>query len=292
MNTTGIQNYLSNVFHPVYTFDPINSNFTPKLELSNIDTYSGNVASVFRVDVGDSNSNVYVGSNAGNAFDTLNSCSNVTAVGYGAASGISNVSNSVFVGWYAGANTTSTIDVISIGKSAGGNGSRNIYIGTSNGTTGNNNILIGHYISPTAVSNQIRIGYSNQIPIAADLSRNWVGLGGVLTPINGTGTLDVSGSTRSTGGYVSIQSNISVGIGSQTIGTIKKGIIHVSAIDASSSANRAAYTYFAWTTSNVSSMASTSNGDTDIVTSGTDIQISNTTTTKTYGYSITYFPLP
>jgi hypothetical protein len=42
----------------------------------------------------------------------------------------------------------------------------------------------------------------------------------------------------------------------------------------------------------VTSLASSSNGDTDITTSTTNIQISNVTTTKTYDYSITYFPLP
>lgn len=293
MNTTGIQNYLSNVFRPVYTFDTITSNFTPKLELSNIDTYSGNTVSVFTAAVGDANNNVYVGSNAGNAYNRLQACSNVTAIGYGAGSGISNVDNSVYLGYYAGTRTSNTTDVIAIGYEVKGGGNSNIFVGNVTGTTGNSNIFIGHSIDiSTSVSNQIRIGYANQIPIAADLARNWVGLGGVLSPINGSGTLDVSGSTRSTGGYVSIQSNISAGVGSTTIGEVKKGIIHVSAIDQASSANRAAYTYFAWTTSNVTAMASTSNGATNITTSGSNLQISNTATTKTYDYSITYFPLP
>lgn len=195
MNTTGIQNYLSNVFRPIVEYNTTSFNFIPKLELSNIDTYSGNVVSVIRADVGDSFSNVYVGLLAGNSIVNTNSCSNVSAFGYGAGSNISNVSNSVFIGSYAGKSTSSTTDVISIGKYAGGIGSANIYIGTNTGLTNNgtSNILIGHYIDLSGASNQVRIGYSNQIPIAADISNKWVGLGGYTSPVFQNDKLDVSG---------------------------------------------------------------------------------------------------
>ena len=298
MNTTGIQNYLSNVFRPFVLYDTATSNFVPKLEMSNIDTYSGNVVSVFRADVGDPASNVYVGSNSGNPFifGEYRSCANVTAVGYGAGRIISNCSNSVYLGNEAGATSSNNQSVISIGYQSGqaGLGVSNIFIGTgTKSTTGSSNIFIGHGIDLSSVSNQIRIGYGTNIPIAADLSRNWVGLAGLTSPVDiSYSSVDISGTTRSTGGYISIQSNVSAGVGSTTIGTIKKGIIHVSAVDRASSANRAAYIYFAWTTSNVTSLASSSNGDTNITTSSTSLQISNATTTKTYDYSITYFPLP
>ena len=333
MNTTGIQNYLSNVFRPVYTYDTTTLNFTPRLELSNIDTYSGNSVNVFTAAVGDSNNNVYVGRSAGNAYNFLQACRNVTALGVGAASAISNDSNCVYIGYYAGSGSSNSDDVISIGMDSRGNGDSNIFIGTSNGTQGNSNILIGHKIAPVSATNQIRIGLSNQIPIAADLCLNWVGLGGPLSPSNDDNKLDISGNTqiqgqlginvapgtrtlfvsgnfgatdasgnildfsngltRSTGGYVSIQSNVSAGVGTTTIGVVKKGIIHVSAIDqASPAANHAAYIYFASTTTNIASMSSLSNGDTNITTSTSNIQISNASTSKTYDYSITYFPLP
>ena len=331
MNTTGVQNYLSNVFRPIYTFDTTTSNFTPRLELSNVDIYSGNTLSVFTAAVGDANSNVYVGSNAGNPFNITRGARNITALGYGAASNISNNSNSVYIGYYAGANISNSTDVISIGTNSVGGGSANIFLGTETGTVGSSNILIGHYITLSNVSNQIRIGYRNQIPIAADMCRNWVGLGGVVSPVDASNNVDVSGNMRiqgnlgirtspngrtldisgsfrslangnsldfsgsflqSTGGFVSTQGTISAGVGNTTIGTLKRGIIHVSAVDQSSSANRAAYTYFAWTTSNTSSMSSSINGDTNIATSGTNIQLVNITSTKTYNYSITYFPLP
>jgi hypothetical protein len=333
MNTTGIQNYLSNVFRPIYTYDTTTSNFTPRLELSNIDVYSGNTVSVFTAAVGDSNSNVYVGSNAGNPFNITRACRNITALGFGAASNISNDSNSVYIGYYAGSAGSNSRDVISIGTNSGGNGVSNIFIGSSNGTVGQNNILIGHSIAPSNVSNQVRIGLGSQIPIAADLCLSWVGLGGALSPVDANNKLDISGNTRiqgqlginilpggrtldvngnfratdasgnildfsnavtrSTGGFASIQSNSSVTGGVQTIGQIKKGIIHVSTVNQASSADRAAYIYFAWTTSNVTSMSALSNGRTNITTSSTNIQITDTSlTTQTYDYSITYFPLP
>jgi hypothetical protein len=354
MNTTGVQNYLSNVFQPIYTFDAITSTFLPKLELSNIDTYSGNTVSVFTAAVGDSNSNVYVGSNAGNLFNFTRNCSNVTALGFGAGSNISNVTNSVYIGWYAGAGGSNISDTIAIGSGAAATRSANIFLGTETGTTGESNIFIGHYISPSNVSNQIRIGYSNQIPIAADLSRNWVGIGGFTTPVfanekldvsgnlyvlgtvgintepgvtttldvngnfqsddgegllrfkttatesvlslsnyvSGTAALNIAGLTTSTTGYSSIQGSVEVDGASETIGTLKKGILLVSAVSQTDSAERAAYVYFAWTLSNVTALSATSNSTTDIALSTSNIQISNGATVHTYDYSITYFPLP
>lgn len=333
MSTIGIQNYLSNVFRPIYVYDTTSSLFVPRLELSNIDNYSGNTLSVFTAAVGDSNSNVYVGSNAGNPYTTTRACRNVTALGYGAASNISNDSNSIYIGWYAGSDGSNSQDVISIGTNSGGNGSSNIFIGTNTGTAGSSNILIGHYIDPGVVSNQIRIGYRNQIPLAGDLSKNWVGIGGVLTPsylynnldvsgnskfvgnvginINpGTRTLDVNGNfraqdaslntldfnagvTRSTGGYISVQSNIAVAAAATTIGTLKKGTVMVSAVNQSDSADYAARILIAYTSSNAVDIGSNvAAGDASITLSGSNIEITDTTNTTIYDYSITYFPLP
>lgn len=200
MSTAGIQNYLSNVFRPFYTYDTFTSNFTPRLDLTNVDTFSGNIVNVTRVDVGDSNNNVYVGNASGNPYNLLQDCRNVTALGYFSGNEISNVSNSVYLGNSAGAKNTSVTDVIAIGSNAGNDttiGSYNIFVGSSTKSTfGSSNILLGHNIQVSNVSNQVRIGYSNQIPIAADLSRNWVGLGGPLTPVDANNKLDVSGNAR------------------------------------------------------------------------------------------------
>jgi hypothetical protein len=292
--------------------------------------------SVTRVDVGDSNNNVYVGLRAGNAYNVLKDCSNVTALGYSAGSNISNVSNSVYLGYAAGANNTAIRDNIAIGSNAGNDatiGSYNILIGSDTKSAfGTSNILLGHGISASNVSNQVRIGLSNQIPIAADVSTIWVGLGGPLTPVDANNKLDVSGNvriqgqlginitpgnrtldvngnfratdasgnildfqgnglTRSTGGFTSIHSNVFFA-GFANIGPIRKGIIHVSTVDRNNSASRAAYIYFAWSTTNVTVMSSTSNGSANITTSLGNIQLSNSASASTYDYSITYFPMP
>ena len=312
MNTTGIQNYLSNVFRPFVIYDAPTSTFVPKLEMSNIDTYSGNTVSLFRADVGDQASNVYIGSNSGNPyiFGEYRSCANVTAVGYSAARIISNCSNSVYIGNQAGATSSNNQSVISIGYQSGqaGLGVSNIFIGTgTKSTLGSSNIFIGHGIDLSSVSNQIRIGYGTNIPIAADISLNRVGIGGITTPSR---TLDVSGTfrvqdpssnvldfsngfTRSTGGYASIQSDISVNAAATTIGQLKKGVVLISAVNKNDSADRAARMVLAYTTSNITDIGSNvAAGDASITFSTSNIQITDITNTTTYGYNITYFPLP
>lgn len=298
MNTTGVQNYLSNVFRPIVEYNTTTSNFVPKLELSNIDTYSGNIVSVFRADVGDSNNNVYVGSNAGNSLVDLKSCSNVSAFGYSAGRNISNDLNSVYLGYNAGVGNIGTRSIIGIGSGAGGGGIglSNIFIGTNTkSATGSRNIFLGHEIDLSSVSDQLRIGYRNRIPIAADMSRNWVGLGGVLSPINGTGTLDVSGSTRSTGGYTSIQGVRSLA-DPTPIGVIKKGSIFISGVDQLDSTFYVSRIYFASASaaSSTYSLASSSNG-LQVMFSGSNIYIASDfgySGSGSVDYSITYFPLP
>lgn len=338
MNTTGIQNYLSNVFHPVYTYDTTSSNFVAKLEVSNIDNYSGNTISVFTAAVGDSNSNVYVGSNAGNPYNITRNVFNVTALGYGAASNISNDSNSVYIGWYAGSSGSNSANVISIGANSGGNGSSNIFIGTDTGSVGTSNVLIGHFIDVSSSSNQIRIGYSNQIPIAADLSKNWVGLGGVLTPsyafnsldvsgnskfagnlgINvnpGTRTLDVNGNfraadtstnildfsngiTRSFKGFNSDSSTIVIPYsGSSVIGTLRRGIIALTAFDTSGIYNARMIYVAELTGPTIAVLSSSVAGASPPVFeyNTSNIIVSNTVVASgnvTYAWSITYFPSP
>jgi hypothetical protein len=102
-------------------------------------------------------------------------------------------SNNVFLGHSIDPSSSSAS--ISIGTNSGGNGSSNIFVGTNTGTSGTSNIFIGNDLSSTNVSNQIRIGTGNKIPIAADTNLNWVGLGGVLAPVNTYDALDVSGNS-------------------------------------------------------------------------------------------------
>ena len=203
-STTGVQNLLVNVFRPVYTYDATTTLFTPKLELSNIDNYSGNTVSVFTAAVGDGSNNVYVGSNAGNPYTTIKSCQNVTALGFGAGSNISNVLNSTYIGYNAGVGASNATNVVAVGANtfgagisnvflgafAGSTGNSNIFIGTSaQGTTGSNNIVIGPGISIGSSNNQFRVG-SNYL--YGRLDTKWLGIG---TPVpSDTNTkLDVSG---------------------------------------------------------------------------------------------------
>jgi hypothetical protein len=336
MNTTGIQNYLSNVFRPIVSYDTGTSNFTPKLEMSNIDTYSGNVVSVIRGDIGDSNGNVYVGLLSGNPIIDARACSGVSAFGYSAGSNISNCSNSVYLGTEAGATSSNNQGVISIGYQSGkgGNGVSNIFIGTgTKSTSGSSNIFLGHGIDLSSVSNQLRIGFGTSIPIAANISTKWVGLNGLVTPLDvgntfdasgnvriqgqlginitpGGRTLDVNGNfrtadasanvldfsnglTRSSGGFASIQNDISVNMAATTIGTLKLGAVLVSAVNKNDSADHASRLVLAYTASNAVDVGSNvAAGDASITFNTSNIEITDTTNTTTYSYSITYFPLP
>jgi hypothetical protein len=348
-STTGIQNLLVNVFRPVYTYDVANTLFIPKLEMSNIDTYSGNSVSVFTAAVGDANSNVYVGRDAGNLYTNLNACRFVSAFGYGAAAGISNVSNSTFLGYNAGAGATGVTSNVILGDNAQGNGSSNVRIGSSNTGTGNTNVSVGALTSSSTYSNcillgsgitatennQFRVGASylwgNQsnrwlgigTPTSTDLSFNALDVSGNLCvtgqlgvnnipvrtlDVNGNfraadafGTLDFSnGVTSSANGLASSRGSIgNAAIGSTTtIGTLKKGVILVSAQDASSTSHyESVMSYCLNPADGSTSVDMTSNvqlGDVSVVfqSGGSNIQISNATAVRNIAWSITYFPLP
>lgn len=338
MNTTGIQNYLSNVFRPIVAFDTDTTNFTVKLDISNVDTYSGNVISVVRADVGDVNSNVYVGVLSGNSILTLKDCRNVSAFGHRAGNDISNCSNSVYIGDQAGAGSLNNQDVISIGFQSGEavTGVSNIFIGSGTGSTlGSRNMFLGHGIDVSSVSDQVRIGRGTVTPIVLDTSYNWVGLGGTTTPfdlnfstvdisantrvqgnlgvniIPGGRTLDVNGNfrvrdaslnildfsnglTQSSRGFASIQSNVDAeATFAATIGTLKKGVVLISAISRSDSANHASRMVLAYTLSNAIDIGSNvAGGDASISFSTSNIQITDAANTAIYDYNITYFPLP
>jgi hypothetical protein len=197
---------LVNIVRPVYRYDPAATSFTPRITLSNVDTYSGNAMAVFTAAVGDEGSNVYVGSNAGNAYDTVKDCQGVTAVGWGAGAGISNVSNCVFVGSNAGVGASSTtVSNVSVGSSAGGDGSSNVRIGAGASGAGSRTVVVGAgstsafsdtiLVGPglTATANlQFRMGPTF---LYGDMSRNWLGMG-VATPTDVNTRLDVSGNVR------------------------------------------------------------------------------------------------
>ena len=112
---TNAQNLLKNVFRPTFFYDTTNNVYHSKLELINIDTISANFVSAYSLSVSDSNSNVYVGSNAGNVYSNLNGNSNNTFVGFQAGYGSSNVINNVFLGFLSGIGTVGSSKSVSIG---------------------------------------------------------------------------------------------------------------------------------------------------------------------------------
>jgi hypothetical protein len=216
-STTGVQSLLTNVFRPVYTYS--GTGFSTSVELSNVDTVSASNAILYRADIGDSKSNVYVGLNSGNAWSTVRGCSNAIGLGYGAAANISSVSNSVYIGTLAGANSSSNSNTIAIGYNAGqsSTGSSNIFLGTSTGCqVGNNNVYIGNQLTATSTpytSNQFLVGTSNTVALAADLSAGCVSIGKSDTGMKYL----TSPSTRfpslnlDVAGYARIQTGLSIG---------------------------------------------------------------------------------
>jgi hypothetical protein len=311
--TSNIQNYLVNVFRPIYVYDAATTLFIPKLTLSNIDTYYGNVVNISNLSIRDSNFNVYVGANAGNSYSNLANSSNNTTVGYQAGFQISNCKNNVYVGYNAAANTSDASGTIAVGANSLGGGNSNIYIGLGTGSSASNttnNILIGSGITVSAgTSNTIRIGTSS---ISANTTAQYVGIN---TPspqtnldVSGTGyfsgkvgiqtnlntlskSLEVNGQVLSSGGYCSLQGSNDF-TGTVTIGTLKRGIVLVSAVDTANSANYAARNLFAYTTSNITNLGNDVSAGTAIITTSTsNIVLSNSGASSTYNWNITYFPV-
>ena len=161
---TNAQNLLKNVFRPTFFYDTTNNVYHSKLELINIDTISANFVSAYSLSVSDSNSNVYVGSNAGNVYSNLNGNSNNTFVGFQAGYGSSNVINNVFLGFLSGIGTVGSSKSVSLGGNSLAGGISNIYIGYGTGiTAGNSNIFIGTNINST--TNNAIAAFSNTVLI-------------------------------------------------------------------------------------------------------------------------------
>lgn len=322
-STTNIQNLLVNVFRPVYTYElPAGgsiSNYSVRLNLSNIYTYSGNVLAVSRIDVGDSNFNVYVGSNSGNIFGAASTSFCNVAVGVLAGGTNTGASNSVYVGYNAG-NAGTGVNVIAIGANSIGNGTSNIYLGSGTGGAGSSNIYIGHGIAPDVLSNTLRIGTTSAPLISGDMASGWVGVN-TIAPLNlsvpdinfdvsggayfggkvgiqkvSTASLAVNGVTESTGGFYSTQgttAQIPNG-GSVVVGVLKKGLIMSSALSTTDENAFAAYLDIVVNpdTPTVYSINQSSIGISFQYT-GSNISISNTSGSAHFcKWSITYFPSP
>lgn len=203
MSTTlNVQGLLTNVFRPRSVYDTNNKYFYTKLELSNVDTVFANTITISNASIGDANNNVYVGTNAGNPYNFLQSSFNNVALGVSAGGSLSNVSNSVFIGYLAGNGVTSISSSILVGANTFGNGGSNIFIGTGTGlSNGSNNIFLGQNISRAGpINNRLYVGTGSNITLAADLSNNFVGIATTAPQY----ALDVSG-------YASVHNGLAVG---------------------------------------------------------------------------------
>ena len=249
--TANVQSYLPYVFRPVYTWT--GSNFSTSFNISNVDTITVNTATFGRMNIGDSNQNVYVGSNAGNAPSNATAFVTYynTAIGISAGAGISNASNSEFVGYLAGNSGKSVYNTIIAGMNAGGLGATsnsisNIYnsilIGTSNSTglsNVSNTISIGGNAGGGGSSN-IFMGTSNgigaagscNIVIGANAGSNMTGTGNVVIG-NGVYPAIIPSYTTSTGSVCNVATNMSnkffLGSGSNIIaaGDFSNGVFVV-----------------------------------------------------------------
>ena len=316
-STTNVQNLLVNVFRPTYSYNA-STGYAAKLVLSNVEMVAANVITGSNAYISDGANNVYVGTLAGNTYDLYDSkgSSNNVAVGYSAAASLSNTLTGVYLGYAAGGSGMSNAsNEVCVGAYSKGGGVSNVYVGASTGSVGSSNVFLGPGIAPaTAVSNQLRIGKNHTTIFSGDLANGYAGVNTEVPvrPLDVSGdayfrdkvgvqvqfpskTLEVNGQTLSTGGFTSIQSNVSMPGGGwdSVIGPIKKGIILVSAIDPANSSNRASAMYFAYDTTNVYDMSVYSNSsDFRTNTSNADLKLDwNGSSNIVPNYSITYFPL-
>jgi hypothetical protein len=331
-STSNVQNLLTNVFRPVFTYDATAQVYQTKLELANVDTVSANAVTTYAVNVGDEVSNVYVGVGAGNIHSQYASRSNAndTFIGTSAGNQTTNVQNAVFLGYRAGASASSGTGSISIGANSTNGGNSNIYIGSGTGiTTGSNNIFLGSGLSTgRSGSNMLLIGSGTNTAIVGDLATNRVGINMATLPIDGTylpisfdvsgyariGTtangglgintrpgeyaLDVNGIARSSGGFFSV-SGVTPSVassGDATIGLLKKGMLMLSVQDTD-----AGNTYLGalgivtvtGSTYQIYNLSSNAH-NISLSNSSSNLQIVNSDafSAHIYTYSITYFPMP
>jgi hypothetical protein len=248
-STSNLQSLLAYVFRPAYTWT--GSNFTTTINLSNIDKFTANTVTYQVLYIGDAFSNVYIGSNAGNAPGNVSNCNaySNTAIGVQAGNGVSNSSNSVFIGFQSGLSAMSNNSSISIGLYSGyqpSNISDMVILGTSAGyslESSSNSILIGTSNSSNLsnIFNTISIGAS-----AGGIGNSNIYIG-KSTGVGITGSCNLflgNGLNATSGVSAAIENTLLIGRGSNviasgnfsygvlTIGTSNPSTVPVSTINA------------------------------------------------------------
>jgi hypothetical protein len=212
------------------------------------------------MNIGDSNQNVYIGSNAGNAPSNATAFVTYynTAAGISAGAGISNVSNSEFFGYLAGNSAKFVSNTVVIGGNAGGldvlsNSVANIYnsvlIGTSNsrglsnvsntisiggngGGGGSSNVFIG-------TSNGIGAAGSSNLVIGCGSGSNMTGtrnvvIGTTVYPANLPAYSDINGTTYTV--PTDMSNKFFLGSGSNVLaaGDFSKGVLVIGSTNTNS----------------------------------------------------------
>jgi len=215
--TTNVQSFLPYVFRPTYTYTSSNG-FATSFNIRNIDNISANSLSVSQLQIGDSLSNVYLGTSSGNTIALMTSCnashttlvgiiagngqsntSNIECLGYGAGQSIRTISNSSFIGTFAGYTSSNVNGSLFIGANSGqgsSNVSNSIAIGAntlSNVSIASNVIAIGTNtaLGSSNGGSNIYIGNSNSIGLTGSgniiighkLALPSYTLGGVVTNV-------------------------------------------------------------------------------------------------------------
>lgn len=142
------------------------------------------------------------------------------------------------------------------------------------------------------------LSFSNSALLVRDTSLNTISyVGGLLTITDASSAeFDLSaGKTRSSGGFYSKTGIASVtgGGAATTLGAINAGLILVSAnAQTNPNTDSLGYVLLASTTSNIYTLSSYRiDTNASITASGTNLVLSNTTDSKIYYYTITYFPI-
>jgi len=188
--TTNTQSFLPYIFRPSYAYT--STGFNTSFNIRNIDTVTANALTVGQLQVGDSNSNMYIGSstvasaniltnnNTSNTIIGVNAglgISNTTgleSVGFGSGQNANYVTTSSFVGQSAGCNANTILNSLFMGANAGSNSknlSNSLFIGAGAGAynlNASNVIAIGvgaaaylPTLSPTPNYPYTSVGSSN-----------------------------------------------------------------------------------------------------------------------------------
>lgn len=118
-STANVQSFLPYVFRPAYTYSSSNG-FKTLFNIRNIDTVTASTLNVGQLQIGDTNSNVFIGNSiTGSASVLANSNTNSTIIGVNAGLGVSNSTSFESYGYSSGQNARYVSNSSFIGTNAG-----------------------------------------------------------------------------------------------------------------------------------------------------------------------------